>query len=56
MIAVRDASSVPPRCVYGHPDRHGGRGISIVAALSDAWATDREPDGKTIWATLTRSQ
>jgi len=56
MIAVRDASSVPPKCVYGHPDRHGGRGISIVAALSDAWATDREPDGKTIWATLTRWQ
>jgi anti-sigma regulatory factor (Ser/Thr protein kinase) len=55
-IAVRDASMVPPRCIDGHVQRNGGRGISIVAALSDAWATDREPDGKTIWATLTCSQ
>jgi anti-sigma regulatory factor (Ser/Thr protein kinase) len=55
-IAVRDASTVPPERVHGHTDRGGGRGISIVAALSDAWASDPENDGKTIWATLTCSQ
>ncbi len=55
-IAVRDASTVLPENLHGHPDRDGGRGISIVAALSDAWATKPEVDGKTIWATLTRSQ
>jgi hypothetical protein len=54
-IAVRDASAALPEDVGGHADRHGGRGISIVAALSNAWDTDPEADGKTIWAKLTRS-
>ncbi len=54
-IAVRDASADPPQNLSGHTDRRGGRGISIVAALSKKWATDCETDGKTIWATLTRS-
>jgi anti-sigma regulatory factor (Ser/Thr protein kinase) len=54
-IAVRDASAELPEDVGGHADRHGGRGISIVAALANAWDTDPEADGKTIWAKLTRS-
>jgi hypothetical protein len=55
-IAVRDASMVPPEHLSGRADRDGGRGISIVAALSEVWATDPETDGKTIWATMARSR
>jgi len=55
-IAVRDASMVPPEHVRGHADRNGGRGISIVAALSDLWDTEPETDGKTIWATMARAR
>ena len=58
-LAVSDASTVPPRTPDGnvafmatHP---GGRGISMVASLSLTWDTDREAEGKTIWATMTRS-
>ena len=54
-IAVRDASSILPENVSGPVDRDGGRGIWIVAALSELWATDPEADGKTIWAKMTRS-
>jgi anti-sigma regulatory factor (Ser/Thr protein kinase) len=54
-LAVRDASAALPQDIGGRTDRHGGRGISIVAALSNAWDTDPEADGKTIWAKLTRS-
>jgi anti-sigma regulatory factor (Ser/Thr protein kinase) len=54
-IAVRDVSAELPEDVGGRVDRHGGRGISIVAALSSAWDTDPEADGKTIWAKLARS-
>ena len=55
-LAVRDASSVPPERVGGPVDREGGRGIWIVAELSELWDTNAEADGKTIWATMTRSQ
>jgi anti-sigma regulatory factor (Ser/Thr protein kinase) len=55
-IAVRDASSVWPENLSGPIDRDGGRGIWIVAALSELWATDSEADGKTIWAKMTRSK
>jgi anti-sigma regulatory factor (Ser/Thr protein kinase) len=58
-LAVSDASTVPPRKPDGnvavtatHP---GGRGISMVASLSLTWDTDREAEGKTIWATMTWS-
>jgi anti-sigma regulatory factor (Ser/Thr protein kinase) len=54
-IAVRDASSIMPANVIGPVDREGGRGISIVAAVSERWATDPEADGKTIWAKLPTS-
>jgi anti-sigma regulatory factor (Ser/Thr protein kinase) len=54
-IAVRDASSILPESTLGAVDRQGGRGISIVAAVSERWATDREADGKTIWAKLPTS-
>jgi serine/threonine-protein kinase RsbW len=38
----------------GHdgPPIPGGRGLSIVAALSDDWGIDREADGCTVWCVL----
>jgi anti-sigma regulatory factor (Ser/Thr protein kinase) len=58
-LSVRDASTVPPEQPAGNlgvrEGRAGGRGISMVASLSLTWDTHPEPDGKTIWATMTRS-
>jgi anti-sigma regulatory factor (Ser/Thr protein kinase) len=57
-ISVQDASTRPPESLAhlaarpGHP---GGRGIWIVAELSRNWDTQPERDGKTIWATMTRT-
>jgi anti-sigma regulatory factor (Ser/Thr protein kinase) len=54
-IAVRDASPHLPRQVGGNADRLGGRGIALVASLSQSWDTRRETDGKTVWATMARA-
>jgi hypothetical protein len=58
-LAVSDASTVPPRKPNGNvaviATEPGGRGISMVASLALTWDTDHEADGKTIWATMTRS-
>jgi len=58
-LSVSDASTVPPAQPDGKlgvlADRQGGRGISMVASLSLTWDTQRETNGKTIWATMTRS-
>jgi anti-sigma regulatory factor (Ser/Thr protein kinase) len=58
-IAVSDASTSPPENRHGYwglgGGRQGGRGISIVASLSLDWDSHPEADGKTIWATITRS-
>jgi anti-sigma regulatory factor (Ser/Thr protein kinase) len=58
-LSVSDASTVPPAKPDGNlgvgAGRHGGRGISMVASLSLTWDTQHEVNGKTIWATLTRS-
>jgi anti-sigma regulatory factor (Ser/Thr protein kinase) len=40
--------------VPGAPDAEdalepGGRGLMIVAALSESWGVDRDPDGFTVW-------
>jgi len=53
-IAVRDGSTARPRQRYADTAHGGGRGIALVAALSQAWDTEIEVDGKTIWATMSR--
>jgi two-component sensor histidine kinase len=38
-----------------YPDREGGWGHALVAALADAWSTTRHPQGgKTVWFRLRR--
>jgi hypothetical protein len=49
-IEVRDASFKRPECIRANPSRAGGRGISMIAAISHAWGTRDEVDGKTVWA------
>ncbi|MFD7222937.1 ATP-binding protein [Streptomyces sp. NPDC059892] len=42
-----DQSVAHPQAVG--PDDEGGRGLVLVAALSDVWGTTPEPVGKTTW-------
>jgi len=54
-IAVRDASFDPPEHQTEDHSVAGGRGVRLVAALSRAWGSDDEVDGKTVWAELPRA-
>ena len=54
-IAVRDGSFDPPEHHTWDHSASGGRGVRLVAALSRAWGTDAEVDGKTVWAELARA-
>jgi anti-sigma regulatory factor (Ser/Thr protein kinase) len=54
-IAVRDTSFDPPEHVRDDARHDGGRGVRLVAALSRAWGTGDEPDGKTVWAEVARA-
>jgi anti-sigma regulatory factor (Ser/Thr protein kinase) len=51
-IAVRDASRDQPALLAPDPRRTGGRGIPLIAALSTAWGSVAETDGKTVWVDL----
>jgi anti-sigma regulatory factor (Ser/Thr protein kinase) len=50
-VEVRDSGpGFDPPPIDGHePLAAGGQGLGIVAALSDAWAVVRGPDGCTVW-------
>jgi anti-sigma regulatory factor (Ser/Thr protein kinase) len=53
-LAVDDPSPVPPQ--LGAPSDDGGRGLSIVTALSASWGfLKHADDGKRVWARLARS-
>jgi hypothetical protein len=51
-IAVGDADSTTPQLLGPDPNRVGGRGIALVAALASDWGSRVEPAGKTVWAKL----
>jgi anti-sigma regulatory factor (Ser/Thr protein kinase) len=51
-IAVRDHSNRSPRIRPVDPYAVRGRGLQLVATLSERWGCDRHPDGKTVWAEL----
>jgi anti-sigma regulatory factor (Ser/Thr protein kinase) len=51
-IEVRDAARGDPDVADQSPDRIGGRGLAIVAALSAAWGIGPSPRGKVVWAAL----
>ncbi|MFI6932890.1 SpoIIE family protein phosphatase [Streptomyces sp. NPDC050287] len=46
---VSDGSSTSPRLRYARTEDEGGRGLFLVAQLTDRWGTRYTPDGKIIW-------
>ena len=51
-ICVRDRSWAPATLRHYRPDALTGRGLGVVAALSDRWGVSTAPDGKVVWAEL----
>lgn len=51
-LSVSDASSATPAPRAPGSDEPGGRGLLMVAALSNRWGTDVAGDGKVVWAEL----
>ncbi|MGW7355035.1 ATP-binding protein [Streptomyces sp. NPDC054784] len=53
LVEVSDSSRTPPLLVDAGDDDEGGRGLLLVAALSEETGHhDRHPIGKTVWARL----
>ncbi|GAA1913381.1 SpoIIE family protein phosphatase [Streptantibioticus ferralitis] len=52
---VSDSSSTSPRLRHARTTDEGGRGLFLVAQLSRRWGTRYTPDGKIIWAELSRN-
>lgn len=50
---VYDASGTSPHLRYAATTDEGGRGLFLVAQLTDRWGTRYLPDGKVIWAEQT---
>jgi anti-sigma regulatory factor (Ser/Thr protein kinase) len=49
-ISVTDRSQAPPTLRHYRPDALTGRGLAVVAALSDRWGVSAAADGKVVWA------
>ncbi|MER6217694.1 SpoIIE family protein phosphatase [Streptomyces sp. NPDC001674] len=49
---VWDGSSTAPHLRYAATTDEGGRGLFLVAQLSEHWGTRYTPEGKVIWAEL----
>lgn len=47
---VFDGSSTSPHLRYAATTDEGGRGLFLVAQLTDRWGTRYTPEGKVIWA------
>ncbi|HEY7433052.1 MAG TPA: ATP-binding protein [Streptosporangiaceae bacterium] len=52
-VDVYDASCFLPVLVDSPPDAEAGRGLLLVAVLSDDWGAYRTPGGKAVYFTLT---
>ncbi len=51
-ISVRDHSQAPATLRHYRADALTGRGLGVVAALSDNWGINAAADGKVVWAEL----
>jgi anti-sigma regulatory factor (Ser/Thr protein kinase) len=51
-VDVYDASRSLPVLVDAAPDAEAGRGLKLVATLSDEWGFYRTPSGKAVYFTL----
>jgi hypothetical protein len=54
-IAVVDRGTGTPDPKPFSASQPHGRGLHIVGALSSAWGVDDMPDGKIVWAEMSRS-
>jgi anti-sigma regulatory factor (Ser/Thr protein kinase) len=54
-ISVKDRSKAPPTLRHYQADALTGRGLGVVAALSDSWGISTAPDGKVVWAEVAAS-
>lgn len=48
-FSVADASRVPPLARLAGTTDEGGRGLAILAALSDRWGIEQYGPGKRVW-------
>jgi anti-sigma regulatory factor (Ser/Thr protein kinase) len=56
LVCVWDAVVTPPQPHHARPDDESGRGLAIVAALSEQWGhhyPPQAPGGKSTWALIT---
>jgi anti-sigma regulatory factor (Ser/Thr protein kinase) len=51
-ISVKDRSGAPATMRHYRTDALTGRGLGVVAALSDTWGVSAAADGKVVWAEL----
>ena len=51
-ISVKDRSQAPATLRHYRLDALTGRGLGVVAALSDTWGVSAAADGKVVWAEL----
>ena len=49
-ISVSDDDDRPPHQVAARPGALSGRGLAMVASLSDSWGVQTRDHGKTVWA------
>ncbi|MFE9138062.1 ATP-binding protein [Streptomyces sp. NPDC007355] len=54
-VAVTDLDQRPPVLVRAGPAEDSGRGLALVAALSQCWGCERRRWGKRVWAELALS-
>lgn len=54
-ISVEDRSKAPPTLRHYQADALTGRGLGVVAALSDSWGISTAADGKVVWAEVAAS-
>lgn len=52
-LAVVDNERKHPRFVAVNPDDEGGRGLCLVAGISQRWGVDTLHSGKRVWADVT---
>ena len=50
VVRVTDASPTMPRPSSADPNRPGGRGLAIVAAIASDWGVQCSRQGKQVWA------
>lgn len=55
-IEVRDESTRMPSPAGTPPEATSGRGLAVVSAIAASWGTQRDGDGKVVWAEIGRTR